>query len=183
MMEKCEDHGESGACADLEDELDGEQRDDREGNGTGRGENPGQIAHPRPDHREVGIQGMGVDHRGYGVGSVVETVDEFKAQCDEQRQNQQRVGPHAAERDAAEVLRNVEADVADANDQREEHDGATDHGMRLVHLLFKQSCGGGPRRNCGRQIGHGVAPNVGMGSVQRRLGKQSPDSAMDIRGM
>ncbi|MNE38991.1 hypothetical protein D3C80_1329140 [compost metagenome] len=37
---------------------------------------------------------MGVDHRGHGVGGVVETVDELEAQGNQQRQaEQQKWGP------------------------------------------------------------------------------------------
>ena len=44
--EQREDHGEAGAFADLEDELDGQQRDDGEGDGAGAGEHADEVQMP-----------------------------------------------------------------------------------------------------------------------------------------
>ena len=53
---------------------------------------PRKLQHARPDHRDDWRQGMGVDHRGHGVGGIVEAVDEFEAQRDEQGDAEQDVG-------------------------------------------------------------------------------------------
>ena len=94
-----EDHGEAGAGADLQNQLDRQQRDDGEGHRAGGDEHAGQVAQARPDHGDIRIERMGVDDRGDGVGGVVEAVDELEAQRDQQGQRQQHIGPDAGDGD------------------------------------------------------------------------------------
>ena len=68
---------------------------------------------------------MGVDHRGHRIGGVVEAVDEFEAQRDQQRQAEQR---EDAERqrfmDALDVVQQAVNAVTDARRQQaEKNDG------------------------------------------------------------
>ena len=51
-----------------------------------------EIEEARPHHGEFGRQRMGVDHGCDRVGGVVEAVDEFKAERDQQRHEQQEKG-------------------------------------------------------------------------------------------
>ncbi len=78
---------------------------------------PGQVANSRPDHGDVGLQRVGVDHRGDGVGRVVEAVDKLEAQRNQQGQCQQQIGPDAGDRDRVQILGHMEADVAEAGQQ------------------------------------------------------------------
>ena len=78
---------------------------------------PGQVADSRPDHGDIGLQRVGVDDRGHGVGRVVEAVDELEAERDQQGQGQQQIGPDAGNRDRVQILGHMEADVAEAGQQ------------------------------------------------------------------
>ena len=109
------DHGKAGAGADLENEFDGQQRDDRKSDRAGGGEHAGQIAHSRPDHGDVGFERMGVDDRSHGVGGVVEAVDELEAEGDQQCQGQQQIGPDAGDGHVVQVFGHMKADVAEAD--------------------------------------------------------------------
>jgi len=86
-----EDHGEACAFADLEDELDGQQRDDGEGHGAGAEEDSGEVHDAGVDDGYVGLERVGVDAGGDGVGCVVEAVDELEAERDEQGETEQDV--------------------------------------------------------------------------------------------
>ncbi len=77
-------------------------------------EHAGQITDSRPDHGDIGLERMGVDDRGHGVGGVVEAVDELKAEGDEQGEGQQQIGPDAGDGDIVEVAGDMKADVAEA---------------------------------------------------------------------
>ena len=48
-----------------------------------------QIPAAGPHHRDLGRQSMGVDDRRYGVGRVVEAVDEFEAERNQHRDAEQ----------------------------------------------------------------------------------------------
>ena len=86
-----EHHREAGVRADLQDQFDRQQRDDAEGDRAGRGQHAEEVEEARPDHREVGHQRMGVDDGRDRVGGVVEAVDEFEAERDQQRHGEQQV--------------------------------------------------------------------------------------------
>ena len=90
---------------------------------------------------------MGVDDRGDGVGGVVETVDELEAESNEQGYDEQHERPDAGDGDAAEVLGDVNPNVAEADDHRGHDYAAADHGVGFLHLLVKQCRGGGPGRH------------------------------------
>ena len=51
-----------------------------------------EIEKARPDHGDMRRQRVGVDHGRDGVGGVVEAVDEFEAERDQQRDEQQEIG-------------------------------------------------------------------------------------------
>ncbi len=86
-----EDHGEAGAFADLEDELDGQEGDDGEGYGAGAEEHAGEVHDAGVDDGDVRLERVGVDAGGDGVGGVVEAVDELEAESDEQGDAEQNV--------------------------------------------------------------------------------------------
>ena len=73
--EEGEDHGEAGALADLEDQLDGQQGEDREGHRAGGSEHADEVPHAGPDDGDVRLERVGVDDGGDGVGGVVKAVD------------------------------------------------------------------------------------------------------------
>ena len=91
-----EDHGEARAAADLQDQLDRQQRDDAEGDRAGRGEHAQEVERARPDDGHLGRQRMGVDDGGDGVGGVVEAVHELEAQRDQQGNEQHHEGQVAS---------------------------------------------------------------------------------------
>ena len=82
--EQCEHHCVPGAGTDLNNELDGQQRHDAERHGAARNQNADEIEKARPHDGNLRRQGVGVDDRGDRVGGVVEAVDEFEPECDQQ---------------------------------------------------------------------------------------------------
>ena len=77
-------------AADLQDQLDGKQRNDAEGDRARGGENAGEVAHAGPDHRDVRRQRARVDDGRHGVRGIVEAVDEFEAERDQQRDEEEQ---------------------------------------------------------------------------------------------
>jgi hypothetical protein len=73
----------------LQYQLDRQQRDDAESNRTAREDYPKEVEKPGPDHGKRSGQGMGVDDRGNGIGSVMEAVDELEPERDQERNEQQ----------------------------------------------------------------------------------------------
>ena len=146
-----EDHGEAGALADLEDELDRQQGDDGEGDGAGAEQHADEVHDAGVDDGDVGLERVGVDAGGDGVGGVVEAVDELEAEGDEQGDAEQNVGIDRGLMDDGEVVRERLGDVEEAAD---EHDGEEDHapfaGAGLRELLIEQrACGVYCRCCCG----------------------------------
>jgi hypothetical protein len=88
-----EDHREPARAADVQDKVDGQQRDDRIGHRAGRQHHPEKIAEPRPNHRERRRHRVRVDDGGDCVGGVVEAVDELEPQRDQQREREERERP------------------------------------------------------------------------------------------
>ena len=81
--QQSEHHRIAGARADLQNELDRQERDDAEGDGAARGKHAEQVPASRPDDRDLRREGMGIDDGRDGVGGVMETIDEFEAERDQ----------------------------------------------------------------------------------------------------
>ena len=111
-------------------------------------QHPGQVAEPRPDDRDIGLQRMSVNDCRDGVGGVVEAVDEFEAQSDEQRKAQQQVGPDAGDGDRIEVPGHVKGNVAEAAGQGQQNSAMP---ARLGVLVILRSS---------RDVPEGIASTV-----------------------
>ncbi len=74
----------------MQDQFDRQQRNDRISDHPARNEHAQKVEKARNHHGNMRRQRMGIDHRRHRVGSVVEAVDEFKAQRDQQRDKQQQ---------------------------------------------------------------------------------------------
>ena len=90
-----EDHRVTGSASNLQNEIDGQERDDAVGNRAGGCQHAQEVEHARPYNRDDRRHGVGVDHRRHGVGRVVKAVHELEAQrnqeCDaEQPEDTQR---------------------------------------------------------------------------------------------
>jgi hypothetical protein len=133
--EKGEHHREPGSGADLEDELDGQEGNDGEGHRAGRGEHAHKVAEARPDDSDVGVERVGIDDRGDGIGGVVEAVHELERQGNGQRGSEQDIRPDAPQGDVAQVARNVEADVGQAADEGDEDDGRAEPAGHFLFLV------------------------------------------------
>ena len=96
-----EDHGEAGAAADLQDQLDRQQRDDAERDRAAREQHAEEVEHARPDDREVRRQRVRVDDSGDGIGGVVEAIDELEAERDQQRDTSRMYGTYVVIRPPA----------------------------------------------------------------------------------
>ena len=90
--EQGENHGETRAGTDVDDQFHRQQRDDAESHGAGRGEHADEVPQTRPDHRLVRLQRMGIDHGRDSVGRIMETIDEFEAQGEQDGEAQQDCG-------------------------------------------------------------------------------------------
>ena len=86
------DHRKAGVAADLQDQFDGQERDDAEGDGARGRQNAEQVERSRPDHGEVCRQRPRIDDGRYRVRSVVKAVDELEAERDQKRDEQQQEG-------------------------------------------------------------------------------------------
>jgi len=90
--EQREDHRVAGSRSDVQDQLHRQQRHDGVGH-RARGEHHAEeVEEARPDHRHERRHRARVDHRGDRVGGVVESVDEFEGQRDQQGEPQQGEG-------------------------------------------------------------------------------------------
>ena len=96
--EQSEDHREAGGGADVDHQFDGQEGEDAEGDGAGGSEHADEVPQTGPDNGDVGLKRVGVDHGGDGVGCVVKTVDEFKAQCQTDREDEEEAGGRAERR-------------------------------------------------------------------------------------
>ena len=90
--EQCEHHRESRARADIHHQLHREERQDREGHGAGGGEDAEKVPDAGPHHGDGGLQGVGIDDGGHGVGRVVKAVDELEAEREAEREQQEDAG-------------------------------------------------------------------------------------------
>ncbi len=82
-------HREAGVATDLQDELDGQERDDSEGDGADREQHAEEIERSGPDDREIRRQAVRIDDGRHGIGGVVEAVDELEPERDQQSYTQQ----------------------------------------------------------------------------------------------
>ena len=112
--EEGEDHGEAGALADLEDQLDGQQGEDGEGDRAGGSEYADEVPQAGPDDGDVGLKRMRVDDGSDGVGGVVEAVDEFETESDEQGEAQQSIRPGGEEVGSGKIARQLLACIGEA---------------------------------------------------------------------
>ena len=64
---------------------------------------------------------MRVDDRRHRVGRVMKTVYKFKTEGDQQGQSKEQIGPDTGDGDRVQVLRQMEADVAEAS-QKGQHE-------------------------------------------------------------
>ncbi len=133
-----EDHREPGAGADLQDQFDGEKRDDTESNRAGRGDDPGEIPEARPDDGDLRIHRVGVDDRGNGVRGVVESVDELKGERDEKRGAQENVRPRRENADASEVVSDAGSDEDEPADENACKNQGADFARLLVYLVMNR---------------------------------------------
>ena len=100
--EEREDHRETSAGPDIHHQLDGQQRQHGESHRPGGGEDAEEIPNARPHHGDGWLQCVRVADGGHGVGRVVKAVDEFEAQREAQRQ-QEEDGGSKRQRVAEEV--------------------------------------------------------------------------------
>ena len=113
-----EDHGEAGARTYLQDQFDGQEGDDGECYCSRGEKHSGEVADARPHDGDIRLERVGVDDGGDGVGRVVKSVDEFKAERNQQRQREQAVGCVAGDGRSVEIVGYVEDDVDDAGCER-----------------------------------------------------------------
>ena len=93
---------------------------------------------------------MGIDHGRDRVGGVVETVDEFEAERDQERHEQQDVGQVGGDPHAGCVDVDVDA-VGDVQQSGGEDAEEQDHGQRVKPLVEVRPRGWLDRR---RVVGH-----------------------------
>src|SRR5580692_4448769 len=125
-----EDHGKSGAAADLQYEFDRKERNDAEGDGAAGCKNPEQIETARPDHCKVCRQRTRIDDGRDRVGGVVKAVDELKAEGDQKRDKQQKEGRIAGNFTAGRIDIGIDAVGDEQNNSRD--DAAEDYaGQRI----------------------------------------------------
>ncbi len=153
-----EDHGEARTGADLQYQLDRQQRDDAERNSAAGDDDSEEIETTRPDHRNWRRHRMGIDHRGDGVGRVMEAVDELEPERDQQRHEQQKEwqvgrGLHARGVDVdVDAVRHVE----NAGSEESEEQDRRNRVYRRVELRFlrRRHHVVGSAQRCGN-VGHG----------------------------
>jgi hypothetical protein len=142
--EESKDHRETGAGADLEDELDGQKADDGIGDCAGRQHDAEEVETAGVDNGDVGFERVGVDAGGDGVGGVVEAIDELEPEGDEESDAEQDEGEDGGGVDDGEVGTEVSRDVDDAHDEqgtKGDHAPFADGGF--PHLLVEHGFGVG----------------------------------------
>ncbi len=147
--EQREHHGEARAGAYLQYEIDGQKRDDGEGHCSRGGEYPRQIAQPRPRHRDVRLERIGINDGGHRVGGIVEAVHEFEAESDGQSEPQQHVRPHAGGFHRVQIARNVKDDVAEGSGNGTGEKAQADSAGTGLKLAVNER--GSPRRALGKR--------------------------------
>ena len=100
-------------------QFDRQQRHDGESHRAGGEEHANQIPDAGPDHGDVRLERMRINHRGHGVGRVVEPVHKFKCQGDQQRDTQEHIGPRRGDMHPGEIGHDANADEDDPADKHE----------------------------------------------------------------
>ena len=133
--EHCEDHRKSSFGADLQDQLDGQQRNNAEGNRAGGQQNPEEIEEPRPDHGDGRRERVRIDHRRDGIGRIMKAVDEFKPKCDQQSDAEQKERQDA--RDRGSRRRDVLINIPGCEEEPKSHDGEKDQDRLDPHRVIE----------------------------------------------
>src|SRR5262249_31355436 len=100
-------------AADLQDEFDGQERDDAEGDRAGGSDDAEKVPEAAPGDRDVGIKRVSINNRGHGVGGVMEAVHEFESESDEQSDAEQNVRQSRAGAYFSQVAAQVPSDISD----------------------------------------------------------------------
>ena len=87
--EQREHHRQAAAGLDVDQQVDRQQVNDAEGHADAAGMDADEVPEARPDDGRRRLQALGVDHRGHGVGRVVEAVDALESEGDHQRRHEQ----------------------------------------------------------------------------------------------
>ena len=75
----------------MQDQLDRQERDDAECDRAARGDDAEEIEKTGPDDGDRRRQRVCIDHRGDGIGGVMEAIDELEAERDQQSDEQQKI--------------------------------------------------------------------------------------------
>ncbi|MEY9680403.1 hypothetical protein ABIF13_001177 [Bradyrhizobium elkanii] len=129
-----EHHGKAGTAADLQDQLDRKQRDDAERDGAAGEQHADQVEHARPHHGDMGRQRAGVDHGGDRVCGVMEAVDEFEAERDQQCDEQQDIRQERSDARAGGVDIGIDA-VGNEQQRGRNHAQIDNPGERMKALV------------------------------------------------
>jgi hypothetical protein len=130
--------------ANLQDQLNGQQGEDGEGDGSGGGEHADEVPQTGPDDGDVGLERMRIDDGSDGIRRVVKAVDELESERDEQRDAEQNVRPGGGEMGSGEIVRELRAGIDQAGKQSDAEDDHPDGAWRPVHLLVDKGAGGVP---------------------------------------
>jgi hypothetical protein len=136
--EQSEDHGEARAGANFEDELYGQKIDDRVGDRT-RGEKHADEVHDTGvDDGDVRLKRVGVNASGNSVRSIVEAVDELKAERNKERHAQKDEWKDRGRVDKREVRAKMGANVNQPGNEHDTKDDASPFANgRLFELLIQ----------------------------------------------
>ena len=85
----------------------GQQRNNGEGDSAGGGEHADEVPEAGLDDGDMGLKRMRVDDGGDGIGGVMEAVDEFETESDEQGEAQQGIGPGGGEVGSGKIVRKL----------------------------------------------------------------------------
>jgi hypothetical protein len=69
----------------------------------------------------------------------MESIDEFKTQCDQQRQPQKKVRPVTGHRGSVQIARHMKHDVAKAHRQRQQENHNPCAARRPLHFVVEKS--------------------------------------------
>ena len=106
---------------------------------------PSRLQQTRPDHGDVGRQRVGVDDGRDRVGGVVEAVDEFEAERDQQRDEKQDIGQVGRDPRAGGVDIDIDA-VGDEQQRGCHHPQINDPRQRMKAACRGPALGAGQAR-------------------------------------
>jgi hypothetical protein len=164
-------HREARARADLQDQLDREQRDHTEGYGSAGEQHTDEVERARVHHRDVRRQGMGIDDRGDRVGGIVKAVDELECKRDKERHAKEEIGKdrRGAHSHTADIADQAVARIADPD----EHESEEEQLRAEARLAIEERAGCGRR---GEYVGggaHGYSMGGAGGAANRaKLGRR-----------